>query len=497
MCTSLMANQASQHNAGQRPATAANPGSAGGLKNITRNNGVAFQANEHVAIQSYINSIAGTIIPAKDIVSASRISNGRIAIYLSSKEAVTHAVQQGLEYEGALLELTPLVRPTTRIILSNVYPEIPNEILTDNLTSFCKVVSDLRPIPLGFKDKRLNHIMSFRRHVQVLMKPNVILPDHINFSYNGMNYRVFLSTESMRCFNCGEFGHISRSCKKPAPKPNVPTTNPQPPQSIVTDPPVITPLAPPPKESVRTQSTPSRPTTSNTTNVTGNTISNPNKSPTHTDMPSKASPPKSSAATNLSPVWKTPPALVRTFSEVVSKRKQHTPDSGEQNSTLTTLKAPSPSRKIARKASPSQAVTIESPTPSRKIAGKASASQTVTVDSPTLTQALDSQPPNIPSTPSSSVVDTDTDSMTWEDAQSEEEALKEDSLPLTQGPLSQSEIVTFLSNVKGRKKPGKFAQKYTTNIPGLVKQLKPLKNSPLVKRNMQQRIYKLINSLEK
>ena len=57
--------------------------------------------------------------------------------------------------------------------------------------------------------------MSFRRQVHVLISPNMTPPDHINFTFAGTNYRVFLSTESVRCFNCGEFGHISRNCKKP------------------------------------------------------------------------------------------------------------------------------------------------------------------------------------------------------------------------------------------------------------------------------------------
>ena len=109
---------------------------------------------------------------------------------------------------------SPLIRPTTRLTLSNVYPEIPNSVLIKNLSALCKVVSQIRPIPLGLKHKDLTHIMSFRRQVKVLLNPNVTPPDHITFVFSGTTYRVFLSTESVRCFNCGEFGHISRSCKK-------------------------------------------------------------------------------------------------------------------------------------------------------------------------------------------------------------------------------------------------------------------------------------------
>ncbi|XP_041461022.1 proline-rich receptor-like protein kinase PERK9 [Lytechinus variegatus] len=359
--------------------------------------------------------------------------------------------------------------------------------------------------------------MSFRRHVQVLVKPNTTLPDNINFVFSGMNCRVFISTESVRCFNCGEFGHISRNCKKPQTSTNTkqsmtnaaPVSNDtrvrqrgsSPPPTTVSDPipPSPPPLAasttmpPPVPTSSDFPSLPPRDRAPPLTSATPSRIRKPQSSPLHTPLTSpaqpssnstttpivvssKSSPPKSISACP-SPVWKTPPSPVRSFSEVVSKRKQLTPESNENNTTLTTLKATSPLRKVTR---------------------KAPSSQTETVDSPALTQVLDSQTPNIPPTPSSSVGDcsTDTDSMTWEDAQTDEDIPKEDALPLTQGPLSQGQIVKFLSNVKGRKKPAQIARKYTSNIPGLVKQLKPLKNSPLVKRNMQQRIYKLISTLE-
>ena len=153
-------------------------------------------------------------MPEKRVVSASRISNNRIALYMSSREEVTDAITRGLSYGDSFLELTPLIQPTTRLTFSNVYPEIPNHIRINNISSFCKVVSAVRPIPLGFKNKQLSHVMSFRRQVQVLIKPNITLPDHINCSYCNTNYRVFLSTDSVRCFNRGEFGHISRFCKK-------------------------------------------------------------------------------------------------------------------------------------------------------------------------------------------------------------------------------------------------------------------------------------------
>ena len=529
---------------------------------ITRENGVAFQAANNVSVQTYVEACADQI-PPEDISSASRISNGRVAIYLKTVEAVINAVQQGLSFDNSFVELSPLLKPTTRLTLSNVYPEIPNSILKSHLSSFCKVVSQIQPIPLGFKNKKLSHIMSFRRHVQVQMNNNITPPDHLNISHKGVNYHVFLSTESVRCFGCGEFGHISRNCKKtqPAPEsrppPNDNPLNPAPvfvhgkpnPKSNVGKPNSSQPRDPngdkaasdtrtspksvgpavstgptgpsaartaqpdgtdssPVPPSVPTgvnggipRSTspeiPSRSEDSTAAEAPNGSKQPPSVSTEGSKQPSPPAPTKGSSAVppattemsssrpkktdprrvpppnkNQDSIWGSPPAPSRLFSEVAKRKKPPTssPRSPENTPRLIPLKSPSPTRKMARKStSPMQ------------------------ISTPTTSQALDTESLN-PSTPTS--VTTDTDSTLWEDSQTDEDGLASESLPTCKGPLKPEELLHFLTAVKSSKKPEHVARKFTQDIPGLVTQLRPLKSSPLLKRNLQQRIHKLIKKLD-
>ena len=161
---------------------------------VTRNNGVVFKAIDRVPLHEYLDSFA-TSLPDKHVISASHISNNRIAVYLRSREDVADAVASGLAHDGSFLPLFPLVQPTTRLTLSKVFPEIPNAVAAHNISDFCKIVSSIRPIPLGLKHKQLSHVMSFRRQVQVqvqvLLNPGVAPPVHINFTYTGLTTVFF------------------------------------------------------------------------------------------------------------------------------------------------------------------------------------------------------------------------------------------------------------------------------------------------------------------
>ena len=94
----------------------------------------------------------------------------------------------------------------------------------------------------------INTNISCHSEVQVLINHNVNPPDHINFTFSAVNSHVFLSIKSVKCFNCGEYGHISRSCKKTNSKaPSNDTPNPlNPPPTFVhgknkSDPPKVRP----------------------------------------------------------------------------------------------------------------------------------------------------------------------------------------------------------------------------------------------------------------
>ena len=84
--------------------------------------------------------------------------------------------------------------------------------------------------------------------------------------------------------------------------------------------------------------------------------------------------------------------------------------------------------------------SLKSPSPLRKLARKAETA--MTVDSPSLTQVLNSQSP----TPSTT---NDTDDM-WEDSQAADDDALPDCFTRTKGPLTPRQLVDFFE-IKGKK----------------------------------------------
>ncbi len=68
-------------------------------------------------------------------------------------------------------------------------------------------------IPLGLKNPNMKHVMSFRRFTYMI--PNS-QHDPLNLvlkvSVGGKDYTIFVSSGQMRCFSCGEHGHVRQTC---------------------------------------------------------------------------------------------------------------------------------------------------------------------------------------------------------------------------------------------------------------------------------------------
>lgn len=182
----------------------------------TKKQAIVLHAVEQLKLFDYVKALSEIVTP-KNIIFASKISNQRICIYLSSTEIVDDLMNthDKITIGDIEIPIRRLINPARRIVISNVCPDIPNEILENVLKNTgIKLASPVSHLRAGFQGNDFAHILSFRRQVYISSSQDnsTELPATMLISYEDTNYRIFLSTDNMECFVCKEQGHIASNC---------------------------------------------------------------------------------------------------------------------------------------------------------------------------------------------------------------------------------------------------------------------------------------------
>jgi len=208
---------------------------------ITKQLGVKCYAHPDMSIEACVRAMAGVVGPSA-IVAASKMY-GKAVFFLKAERAVHLALEKGLTVSVTFLAVDPLEATAHRILLSNVPPYVPAELLRPHLHLLGEVRSGVTPIPLGLRDVPFRHIYSFRRQAFVRLAREECLEGGFNVLYQGETHRVFWSADGVRCHACKEVGHVKKNC--PASKAAEPTTKAAAASAETPSSPTETPTAPP------------------------------------------------------------------------------------------------------------------------------------------------------------------------------------------------------------------------------------------------------------
>lgn len=178
---------------------------------LSLRNGVRCVTESSASVQDVLVAIAEQV-GGGNIDSASRM-NKAVVVFLKSVNLAAKLIASGIWVKDVFVQVTPLAAPATKVVISNVPPFIKNEAIQLELSRFGKFASAMKMIPLGCKSDDLKHVMSFRRHIFMFLKDtSQNLDVSFRVRHGDRSYVVFASTGSLRCFECGDIGHMRRSC---------------------------------------------------------------------------------------------------------------------------------------------------------------------------------------------------------------------------------------------------------------------------------------------
>lgn len=179
------------------------------------NQAIVFNSINNIKQIEYVIAIS-KIIPAENIQFVSRISNNRFCIFFNSQAVMENLLKThpSIYVNETEIPIRRLINASKRIILSNVYPTIPNPLILNALHEIgIKTTSQISHMKAGFATEQFAHILSFRRQVYINQDSISKLPSSITVTLENTTFRIFITDDTVTCFQCHKTGHFSNQCK--------------------------------------------------------------------------------------------------------------------------------------------------------------------------------------------------------------------------------------------------------------------------------------------
>ncbi|CAH0746948.1 unnamed protein product [Bemisia tabaci] len=173
--------------------------SSSNTNNLTKEHAIIIPVIDQLTLLDYLRAV-GEFVPPKEIIYASRISNGRMCMYLSEIKWVdTVVAQNNIITKQGPLRVRRMINPTMRLTLSNANPLIRHSKIIDALTEFVIPCSQLQHVTAGVRDHDFSHVLSFRRQIFVQFEEGrPKLPDSILLQHGEEEVRIFINIDDPR-----------------------------------------------------------------------------------------------------------------------------------------------------------------------------------------------------------------------------------------------------------------------------------------------------------
>lgn len=163
--------------------------------------GIVMYTTDNFSEDEYIKSI-GKLVGPKNVIFASSISNNRFCIYLSNKDIVNELLSNhsNIVINNSEVGICSLMNPAQNLILSNVSPTIPHELVKNALLKKnLKLMSPISFLKAEILDKEYTHVLSFRRQVLASFKKDEQISDAIIINHEDIRNKIFITQDNRTC----------------------------------------------------------------------------------------------------------------------------------------------------------------------------------------------------------------------------------------------------------------------------------------------------------
>ena len=132
-----------------------------------KTNAIVVESIEGYSNDDYLDGLE-KLVSTSNVTFISKISGGRVCIYLNSEQLVAELSDKKIQVKNSVLSIRPFVEKNKRVVISNVNPSIPHDIVISALKNQGIVpVSGIHDIKASLSKPGRSHILSFRRQVYI------------------------------------------------------------------------------------------------------------------------------------------------------------------------------------------------------------------------------------------------------------------------------------------------------------------------------------------
>lgn len=181
----------------------------------SRRSAIILENTQNVSQDQCLRAVAD-IIGGLNIHYCSRLSGGRICIYLTNESHVDKMCQErGVIINSEFIPCRRYVSEAKKFVISNCPPELSDDGLSELMKPYGRIVSTPTRLRVTTTHQDLRHVKTWRRTIFMMIPSDApeVPPRILITSADGLKQTLYIEKDDLFCTHCKAPGHSIEKCK--------------------------------------------------------------------------------------------------------------------------------------------------------------------------------------------------------------------------------------------------------------------------------------------